>query len=71
MWSASASNGQQPAPVWEKKRVAPRVAKEQTSLAPICAHSTADSASYPGYLAIELVTDEELRLADGRPMLTS
>jgi hypothetical protein len=45
--------------------------QELTSLAPICGgralyrRQPEDS----GYLAVELATDEELQLADGRPML--
>jgi|GEM_PF-1154018 uncharacterized protein YbjT (DUF2867 family) len=44
---------------------------DPTSRAPICGARALyrRQRKYPGYLAIELVTDDGLQLADGSPML--
>jgi hypothetical protein len=45
--------------------------QELTSLPPICGGRALRQRKDTGYLAVELATDEELQLADGRPMLIS
>ena len=76
MYPRMRANGPQPAPVRERKGVAALARHRKADRAepehegdhrgdPLYRRQP----EYPGYLAIELVTDDELQLADRRPML--